>query len=287
MKFKTCNKCHKKKSVTKFYFRKDVQNYRGDCRECVQAKKRIYISKNRKYYEEYHKKYREKNRDLILKKQRQNYYENDGAKMRREWRSKNKKRERETARLYRLNNPEKLKKKQQKQWLRLKNNKELHLKEKLRLAEYRKTNKFLKWRENYWKNYFSKNKELIREKNKKYYKNNKAQTYLRCYKRRRNVAQQTPKWCDYNKLLAIYKKAEKMRDEGKKVNVDHIIPLNNKFVCGLNVPENLKIIDDSLNFKKSNKFIPFLDNKIYGTKRYYKMLQSLNYSLKIKSFLSL
>ena len=117
-----------------------------------------------------------------------------------------------------------------------------------------------------------------------YYKNNKSQTYLRCYKRRRNLEQQTPKWSDYNKILKIYKKAEQLREQGKKVNVDHIIPLKNKFVCGLNVPENLKIIEDKLNFRKSNKFIPFLNYKIYGTKRYYEMLQSVNYSLKIKSF---
>ena len=287
MKFKVCSKCNKKKSLKKFYFRKDQQNYRADCRECVQAKRRIYISKNRKHYEEYHKKYRIKNREILLKKCKEYYYKNDGAKQRREWRRKNKKRERETSKLYRLNNPEKIKKKQHKQWLRLKNNKQLLLKEKLRLAEYKKTKKYLKWSKKYYRDYMEKNRELIREKNRKYYRNNKSQTYLRCYKRRRNVLQQTPKWCDHNKILNIYKKAEKMRDEGKKVNVDHIIPLKNKFVSGLNVPENLKIIEDKLNFKKSNKFIPFLDNKIYGTKRYYKMLQSLNYSLKIKSFLFL
>ena len=285
MKFKICSKCNNKKSITKFYFRKDTQNYRADCKECVQAKRRIWEKKNEKHFKEYHKKYRIKNREILLKKSKEYYYKNDGAKMRRDWRKKNKKREHETARIYRLNNPDKIKKKQQTQWKRIKNNKELLLKQKNRLAEYRKTNKFLKWRENYWRDYFSKNKQLIREKHKKYYQENKAQTYLRCFKRRRNVLQQTPKWCDYNKLLAIYKKAEKMRDQGLKVNVDHIIPLKNKFVCGLNVPENLKIIEDKLNFSKSNKFIPFLNYKIYGTKKYYQMLKSKNYRFKLKSFL--
>jgi len=284
VKFKTCSKCNKKKSILKFYFRKDIQNYRADCRECVQAKRRIWEKNNLDHYREYHKKYRLKNRKIILKKGKEYYYKNDGAKMRRDWRKKNKKREHETARIYRLNNPEKIKKKQQIQWKRIKNNKELLLKQKNRLAEYRKTNKFLKWRENYWKQYFLKNKELIRARHKNYYNNNKSQSYLRVFKRRRNVLQQTPKWCDYKKMLAIYKKAEKMRDKGIMVNVDHIIPLNNKFVCGLNVPENLKIIEDKLNFSKSNKFIPFLNYKIYGTKKYYEMLKSKNYKIRIKSF---
>jgi hypothetical protein len=83
------------------------------------------------------------------------------------------------------------------------------------------------------------------------------------------------------KIIEIYKKCK------KGYNVDHIIPLNNPFVCGLNVPENLKIIKDTENFSKGNRFIPFLDYKLYGTKKYYKMLKSPEYLKHIKSFLSL
>jgi len=284
MKFKTCTKCKKKKALDKFYYRKDIKKYRGHCKECVQKWRRNWVKKNYEHHKAYHKKYRIENREVRIKKARENYYENDGATKRREWRNKNLKKERETARVYRLKNPEKMKLKQKKAWLKIKNNKELYLKNKERLAKYRKTNKYIKRFKKYQRDYFEKNREFINEKNREYYRNNKAQTYLRSYKRRRNLEQQTPKWSDYNKILNIYKKAEELRNKGKKVNVDHIIPLKNKFVCGLNVPNNLKIIDDKLNFRKSNKFIPFLNNKVYGTKRYYAMLQSINYSIKIKSF---
>ena len=284
MKFKTCTKCKKKKALDKFYYRNDIKKYRTDCKECVQKWRKNWVKNNYEHYMQYHKKYRIENREIRLKKQKENYYKNDGAKQRRDWRKKNLKKERETARLYRLNNPEKFKIKNRKKWLVIKNNKKLYSKQKKRLAEYRKTKKYIKAFKKYQKEYFEKNREIINAKNREYYKNNRTQTYLRCYKRRRNLEQQTPKWSNYNKILKIYKKAEQLRKQGKKVNVDHIIPLKNKFVCGLNVPENLKIIEDKLNFRKSNKFIPFLNYKIYGTKKYYEMLQSINYSFRIKSF---
>lgn len=38
--------------------------------------------------------------------------------------------------------------------------------------------------------------------------------------------------------------------------VDHIIPLQGKNVSGLHVPENLQVIERSINSKKRNKYEP-------------------------------
>lgn len=61
----------------------------------------------------------------------------------------------------------------------------------------------------------------------------------------------TPAWVRRAALDSIYAEADRLGLE-----VDHIIPLRHPLVCGLHVPANLQIIDQSTNRKKSNKFSP-------------------------------
>jgi 5-methylcytosine-specific restriction endonuclease McrA len=44
------------------------------------------------------------------------------------------------------------------------------------------------------------------------------------------------------------------KSTGVQWHVDHIIPLQGKNVSGLHVPENLQVIQGSLNIKKGNRF---------------------------------
>ena len=63
---------------------------------------------------------------------------------------------------------------------------------------------------------------------------------------RANKLKATPSWADLNKIKQIYAKCP----DG--FQVDHIIPLQGKYVCGLHVENNLQYLTKEDNIKKSN-----------------------------------
>lgn len=69
--------------------------------------------------------------------------------------------------------------------------------------------------------------------------------------------QATPVWADGKKISEIYWEAYKMRTIDKlNVHVDHIVPLRSKYVCGLHVHTNLRIVNAVENMKKGNREWP-------------------------------
>lgn len=68
------------------------------------------------------------------------------------------------------------------------------------------------------------------------------------------VAEQTPAWANKKAIRQVYACAVTF---SKKFNVnyqvDHIIPLRGKNVCGLHVENNLQILEAKLNVSKSNR----------------------------------
>ena len=76
--------------------------------------------------------------------------------------------------------------------------------------------------------------------------------------RKGSVKQATPPWLtkEHKKLISdLYLHAEDcFVTSGEQYQVDHIVPLKGKDVCGLHVPWNLQILPSDLNLKKSNRF---------------------------------
>jgi hypothetical protein len=80
-----------------------------------------------------------------------------------------------------------------------------------------------------------------------------------------------PKWANtpkiLYKILKIYIDAQyRNLTTRKKWQVDHIIPLYGETICGLHVPDNLRVISKVANQAKSNKFTPYLEKN--GKKTY-------------------
>lgn len=80
------------------------------------------------------------------------------------------------------------------------------------------------------------------------------QRLARTAKRRADKLNATPKWSNLEAIRRIYKEAKELcKKTGEEYHVDHIIPLKSKIVCGLHVPENLRIISAFDNLSKGNR----------------------------------
>ncbi len=101
-------------------------------------------------------------------------------------------------------------------------------------------------------------REKRRVRDRKY--REKHREYLNSYfsMRRGMERQATPLWLNKEEILEISElfiicKMFKIYT-GEEYHVDHIVPINNKKVCGLHVPWNLTVISEKENKSKSNKF---------------------------------
>lgn len=107
--------------------------------------------------------------------------------------------------------------------------------------------------------YYEQNKESLKEYKKEYRKNNVGKCNALSAKKYARKTQSTPKWLTKEQLDQInefYIKAKILELEtGIKYQVDHIIPIRGKTVCGLHVPWNLQILTAEENNRKRNKLI--------------------------------
>lgn len=122
-------------------------------------------------------------------------------------------------------------------------------------ARYRKKN-LSKIKEKRTQYYLS-NRDAIRDRLRKYSKANPGLNAAEATLRRANKKNATPVWVDIERLKEVYKRRDRLRKcLGLEMHVDHIVPLQSKYVCGLHVPWNLRIVGAKTNLRKNNRIWP-------------------------------
>ena len=203
------------------------------CRKCQETKPRDNFSK--------HPKTKDRLQTVcktcasIAKKDYYKKNKNRLSKLRKEYYSKNKEKENAQSRQYKKDNPEKIK--------------------NLAAEYYRKNRgKILRSARDYRK----KNADKRSLSYKKWAEENREKLRAKDSNRRARKLNATPPWLTEEHLLDIrsmYALADKMKKLcGLDYDVDHIVPLQGKNICGLHVPWNLQVLESGLNRAKYNKF---------------------------------
>lgn len=214
------------------------------CGRCKQIKDKSLFSKHassadglQSWCKECRRNYRLENREIYLEKDRERYLSNP-----------------EPFKLASKKQREKLGKEKIKEY-----NQNYAAKNKEKIAERSK-----KWRERNKEKlkecqriYYLKNKQKYYEANRKKWETQPHLILEACRKRTAVKNQAVPKWADFEKIKEIYLLAKKLNElTYEKYEVDHIVPLKSKLVCGLHVEHNLQIISQSENAAKGNRWWP-------------------------------
>lgn len=108
----------------------------------------------------------------------------------------------------------------------------------------------------YQKLYATKNHEKVTKYFKKWVADNHGVISANRVRRRTGRQNATPLWADLKAIGFIYNESKRLTEEtGVKHNVDHIIPLRGKLVCGLHCENNLRIITETENKRKGKMFV--------------------------------
>jgi hypothetical protein len=104
--------------------------------------------------------------------------------------------------------------------------------------------------------WYEQNKEKHLKNSKNWYEANKHRKLQTVTAREQRLKNATPAWVTNADLQVYYAEARRLTDlTGIQFEVDHIIPVTNKKVSGLNVPENLQVIPAYENRRKANKLV--------------------------------
>jgi len=221
---KQCRVCQLVKPLEGFPTRTSAKDgRRTDCRDCVNAAKKLWFLGNKEKIKKYNVDYQSKYPERIKVLSRA---------ARKKSREKNLEKSREAYRNWYANN-----------------------KDKARTASANWVSKNPNW----FKKYMAENKEKLANKHRIWAKNNAG--LVRAKTRRYQAAKlnATPSWLTAIHLAQIQEMYEIAialeMQTGVPHHVDHIHPLQGKKLCGLHVPWNLQVLPWHDNIAKSNKLI--------------------------------
>lgn len=141
-------------------------------------------------------------------------------------------------------------KKTQRKWREKNKNKILELNRKWK----RQNSKTLSVYNRKWE---KENPEKTRKIKQKWRQENKEKRSAEAAARRALKKQALPPWANIKKIKEIYKECFRLSMEtGIKHHVDHIYPLQSKYMCGLHVETNLQVIKADENIAKGNRTWP-------------------------------
>jgi len=104
--------------------------------------------------------------------------------------------------------------------------------------------------------WYAENKEQHLANSKVWYSENKHRKLQTTTAREKRIKRATPNWVDTTELQKYYADARYLTElTGIEFEVDHIVPVTNNKVSGLNVPNNLRVITAYENRQKSNKLV--------------------------------
>ena len=103
--------------------------------------------------------------------------------------------------------------------------------------------------------HYQANKQDYMDRANSWAKSNRGYNNARWSKRHALKLNATVSWADLEQIKRIYVACSKIsKDTGKPHEVDHIIPLQGKNVCGLHIETNLRIVPRQMNRAKGNRY---------------------------------